>query len=145
MTACMTRDSLSILLARDGEAIATEARRPPPRAVVAPFNLPKVIVQTEREEAATLPLGVKARVVTAAPPPFPAQVPAPAPKVARSFCARIARLSASLLVVVGGALVVAIPSPVTDGASTVRVVEVTANAGHAAAGWTVALRAVARR
>jgi hypothetical protein len=115
----MTPDSLSILLARDPEAIATEARRPPPRAVVAPFNLPKVIVQTECDETATLPLGVKARVSTPAPSP---------PRAAR-----------------GAALVVAIPSPVAHGASTVRVVQVMANAGHAAAGWAGAVRALVWR
>ena len=64
----MTPDSLSTLLARDPRAIASEARRPPPRAVVAPFNLPKVIVQTERDEVATLPLGTRAQVATAAAP-----------------------------------------------------------------------------
>jgi hypothetical protein len=140
LTACMTPDSLSILLARDPDAIATEARRPPPRAVVAPFNLPKVIVQTECDETATLPLGVKARVSTPAPSP-----PRPAPTLARSLRARLARLSASLCMAGGAALVVAIPSPVAHGASTVRVVQVMANAGHAAAGWAGAVRALVWR
>ena len=78
LTACMTPDSLSMLLARDPGAIASEARRPPARAVVAPFNLPKVIVQTERDQVATLPLGTKAPLGTAAP----------APKVARPITVR---------------------------------------------------------